>query len=181
MKKNAVQWTWFYTATAVMGMLAIIIFRLAESWSQAHMGRYDHWLYTILFSIGFIYTIRSMMHPRGDKKVVKIIWTIRRRHWDAVTGALFALVGVLGVNSQVDWIAFAHLPATGLAIFFAHVGMIAYYRPGSVGFNGALAGSAVTIFLFILSLRGIVLNVAEGEGMVSIPILIYILSTTKIE
>lgn len=177
MKKNAVYWTRFFTATAFIGIITATFLRIAKSWSQMHMGKYDYLLYAILIPITSIFLIRSMMHPKGGDR---LFWIIRNRHLNAAVAVAFMLVAIFGVNSEIEWVAYTHLIVTGIAIGLSHTNMIAYYDEG-IQLNGAIVGSCVGILGFLFAFITPFLTTGEGELIAAIPILIWVLSTTKIE
>lgn len=163
---------------AIGCILSMVIGRTAESWSQNHTGAYDFLLYGTLLSITVVYLLRGLFHHRKEEKAFRLIWRLNKGDFDLITSLFFGFVLIFGVNSSFDWVQFAHIIFTALAIISASIGMVSYFKSG-VSLHGAILSIATCGALFLFAYLGNELTTAEGEMIIAFPIVLYLLSTTK--
>lgn len=178
MRKDAVHTTWLAIAIAIVPILVMTLGKTALSWSQNHFTSTDYLLYPALSGIMAVFLIRSFTHPKKDER---LFWIVNNRNWNRLTAFLFSCVLWFGVNSPIEWVGTAHIIATGLAIVSAYVGMSLYYHEDSLAFQGALTGACAGGGLFLFAYLTPFMTIAEGEMFAAVPIIIWVLSTTKIK
>lgn len=179
MEKDSVYITRFFIGLAIISIVIMSIGKTALSWSQNHYGAYDFLLYGTLLSITVVYLLRGLFHHRKEEKAFRLIWRFNRGDFDLITSLFFGFVLIFGVNSVFDWVQFAHIIFTALAIISASIGMVTYFKSG-VSLHGAIMGVCSSGALFLFAYLGNDLTTAEGEMIVSFPIIIYLSSTKKI-
>ncbi|EAR14665.1 hypothetical protein [Robiginitalea biformata] len=183
MEKLAYNWTRFWIGLSSLGILVMVVLKLAESWSQNHATANEPWLNATLIGIVATFTIRSMAHPLAGKglfilNLFRIKW-VRNRHLCAATAILFAGVLIFGVNSPTSWVQTAHLIFTGLAIASVYLNLL-FYPETKVGRFLAVLGAVVGIGGFISAFWWDH-TIAEGEMIAAVPVIAWVLLTTKLK
>lgn len=173
--KELNHWTKSSIAAAVGCILAMTIGSFAYSWSQNHTYNFDFLLYGALLPIVLIFMIKSFAHPDKEKR---LFWIVKQKAMSRIVAVLFTLVLMFGVNSALGWVSGTHVIATLLAILSADAFMILAQR-NKVDRTAAILSSMVTLGIFALSYFGDDLTIAQGEAIKALPIVIWILRTTK--
>lgn len=160
-------------------MAAMVLGKYAPSWSQNHTTDWDFLLYGALIAIFGVYLIRSFAHPKQDD--VAFIWpmVIRNRHINRITAFSFMGVAIFGVLSPFWWVETLHLVFTFAAIASGMVGMIYYFPKGKR--QGAILGAVIGSVGFLIGLITNYYSIAEGEGIVALPLAVWLILTTKID
>lgn len=173
--KELVYWTKGSLWTAVGCILAMTIGAWAISWSQNHTYEFDFLLYGTLIPILLIFMIRSFAHQ--DKEEL-LFWIVRQKAMSRTVALFFAAIAIFGVNSSFGWVSVLHIIATLGGILSAHAFMVLAQtekKPRTI----YLIASCATFAAFLVSYFTNVLTIAQGEAIVSAPITIWILTTTK--
>lgn len=173
--KELNHWTKTSIGVSVFCILAMTIGAWALSWSQNHTFDFDFLLYGALLGIVIVFMIKSFAHP---KKEDKLFWIVKQKAMSRIVAVLFALVLIFGVNSALGWVSDTHIVATLLGILSADAFMILAQK-SKLDRWAAVLSSATTLGIFALSYFGEDLTIAQGEAIKALPIVIWILRTTK--
>ena len=142
--------------TVIVGVY-LAIFSPEHSWSQNHKTDNDLFLYAVLVSVYTTFLIASFVHYEKKKEITKIFGiSYRLEHAFRWTALFFGLVIILGVNSGIKEVAFAHLIVTGLAILTGYTTILldadgnqqkskSYYLTG-IGIGGFLLGFVFNLY-----------------------------------
>ena len=176
MDKFVVQLTRVFITMASTGILGMVIWAFAPSWSQNHMSPLgtDALLNMTLGGIFGTYTFRAIAHPEAKSNMLDIwTWSFNLRTLSITTAMLFFGVLIFGVNNPVKELSFLHSVATGLGTVFAYLEM--YNLPKTtIGKVAAIVGIVVGGGCFVWSLVGELLTVAQGEVIAAFPLIIQV-------
>jgi len=176
MEKYSVWITLVMMSGSILSIFSITGHRLAESWSQTHNTDNDWLLYITLTGIMVTYLLRFFFNEKGDYYT---LWKFKQKCLDLITSGIFFLVMVFGVNSSKEWISTMHIVFTAFAIILANIGMLAYPYERKMGLNGAIFASSVGVCIFIFAYFWPLVTTADGEMYVSLPLIVYLISTTN--
>ncbi len=193
MKKDAYNKSLFYWRIAMACICAMIIGKVAESWSQSHLGDYDWLLYGAVISIGVVMEVRALTHPDKESigfffpafRLFKIkIWSrfaVRNKHLNTWASISFFCIAVFGVNSNLWWVETFHLIATFSGILSAILSMVYYFPKGSIERKSAIGAGITGGIGFLAGYWFQLYSIAEGEGIVAFPVAVWLRLTIKKE
>lgn len=182
MKKDAFWITFVLWWMAIACIASMVFFKLAESWSQNHTLKYDFLLYGAVILIGAIYLIRGISHPRKEKPCFVLgNMEIRNKTMNKITAFCFFAIAIFGVNSELKWVETLHLVATGAGILFGLLGYVFDFRKNTLGFYTAILVSTLSALGFVIGYRTELYTTADGEGIVALPLALWLILTTKKE